>query len=356
MTRRLTFLVPTAMLIAAAVPGTAVAHGSVPPDPPSFANLAFGWHLEPLVAIGLFAAAPGWIWLVRRIAIAHPDTPVPLGRSAAWFGGLAAIAVALLSGIGRYDTTLFSIHMVQHLLLLFIAAPLLVLAAPVTQLLRVATPDARRRVLLPVLHSTAVGAIGHPVVAWLAFTVVMWVSHFSLLFDLALENGEVHELEHALYLGTALLFWWPAIAADPARRRMGYPARVLYLLLQFPLNSFLGVAILFAPAPLYGHYASLGAPYGIAPLADQQLAGGIMWLGGDVVFIVGVLMIVAAWMRHETRDTVAAERRADTQRAALRDRADRLERRRANEAATAAAGGSAGPSGQPGSGDSSSAR
>jgi putative copper resistance protein D len=93
-----------------------------------------------------------------------------------------------------------------------------------------------------------------------------------------------------------------------------------------PFNSFLGMAILFAAAPLYPHYATLGTPYGISPLADQQLAGGIMWLAGDVVFILAILGVVAAWMRHEERDAPAAERRADVGRALISERADQLAR------------------------------
>jgi cytochrome c oxidase assembly factor CtaG len=89
------------------------------------------------------------------------------------------------------------------------------------------------------------------------------------------------------------------------------------------------MAILFADAPLYPHYATLGAPYGITALADQQFAGGIMWLAGDIAFITAVLVVVAAWMRQEDRDAPAAERRADAQRAALAERAAELARRRA---------------------------
>ncbi len=111
-------------------------------------------------------------------------------------------------------------------------------------------------------------------------------------------------------------------------RRLSYPVRALYLLLQMPPSSFLGMLITFASAPLYPHYATLGSPYGIDPLADQQAAGGIMWLAGDVVFIAAILFVVAAWMRHEERDTSAAERRVDAKRAALRARADQLERTR----------------------------
>jgi cytochrome c oxidase assembly factor CtaG len=307
-------------------PAAALAHGPIPVEPPSLATLALDWRFEPLVAIPLLLAAVGWLAIVRRVARLHPERPVPARRTAAFLAGLAAIAVALLSGIERYDTTLFSVHMVQHLLLMLVAAPLLALAAPVTQLLRAASPAVRGRWLLPVLHSTPVAAIGHPVVAWLTFTLVLWIGHFSPLFDLALESTGVHQLEHTIFLVAALLFWWPVVGLDPARRRLGYPARGLYLLAQMPFNSFLGMAILFAGAPLYPHYATLGTPYGIAPLADQQLAGGIMWLAGDVVFILAILVVVAAWMRHEERDAPAAERRTAAARALLSERADQLAR------------------------------
>jgi putative copper resistance protein D len=323
--------IAVALGVAAALPATVLAHGAVPPDPPTLTNIVLGWQLEPLVAGGLLLAALGWLWIVRRVARLHPGNGVPVGRSAAFFGGLAAVAVALMSGIERYDTTLFSIHMAQHLLLMLGAAPLLVLAAPVTQLLRASSPAMRQRRLVPALHSSVVGALGHPVVAWVTFSLVLWLSHFSPLFNDALEDRGVHDAEHALYLISSLLFWWPAIAVDPARRRLPYPVRVLYLLLQLPVNSFVGMAILFADSPLYPHYATLGAPYGIAALADQELAGGVMWLSGDVVFIVAILLVVAAWMRHEDRDAPAAERRADAQRAALATRADELARRRAEE-------------------------
>lgn len=313
-----------------AAPAVVAAHGATPTDPPTLTSLLFAWSIDPLITGGLLAAAAGWLLLTRRVGRLHPGHPVPAARTAAFLGGLAAIALALQSGIERYDTTLFSVHMVQHLLLMLVAAPLIALSAPVTQLLRATSPAPRGRWLLPILHSGVIAALGHPIVAWLSFTVVLWATHFSPLFDLALEDRGVHQFEHGLYLVTSLLFWWPVIAADPARRRLPYPVRALYLLLQLPVNSFLGMAILFAPAALYQHYATLGSPYGITALADQQTAGGIMWLAGDVVFIVAILALVAAWMRHEERDAPAAERRADAQRAALSARADELARSRDN--------------------------
>ncbi|HEX8024796.1 MAG TPA: cytochrome c oxidase assembly protein [Candidatus Limnocylindrales bacterium] len=300
------------------------AHGPPPTEAPSLANLALGWTFEPFVAIPLALLAIGWLVMVDRIDRAHPGSPVPIGRTVAFMAGLATIAIALLSGIERYDTTLFSVHMVEHLLLMLLAAPLLALAAPITQVLRAASPRVRQRYLLPLLNSAVVKALGHPVVAWLSFTLVLYVSHFSPLFEAALENQLVHDLEHVLYLAAALLFWWPVIGLDPAPRRLSHAARVGYLLLQMPLSSFLAMVVLFDEGPLYQHYASLGPLYGTNALADQALAAGIMWFLSDVVFIGSILLIVAGWMRREEKDAAAADRRAEPAERAIRERADRL--------------------------------
>jgi len=324
--RAATSLVGAAFATAGVV-GPVLAHGPVPVEPPDAWTLALGWTFVPTVAIPLVLLAVGWLVMVDRIDRRHPGSPVPVARTVAFMGGLVTIAIALMSGIERYDTTLFSIHMVEHLLLMLVAAPLLVLAAPITQILRFASPRVRKRVILPILGSGPVAALAHPVVAWLAFTLVLWVSHFSSLFEAALENQAVHDFEHVLYLGAALLFWWPVIALDPAPHRLNHPARIGYLLLQMPLSSFLAMAVLFTDAPLYSHYATLGSPYGISALADQQLAAGIMWIVSDVVFIGSILLLVGRWMRHEERDAVAADRRADPARRAIRERADRLAER-----------------------------
>ncbi|HEV8544841.1 MAG TPA: cytochrome c oxidase assembly protein [Candidatus Limnocylindrales bacterium] len=316
-----------AIVVAAPV----AAHGPVPAEPPSVGALVFGWSFEPAILLPLVLVAVGWIVAVRRVDAAHPSTPVPRRRTVAFLTGLAAIAVALQSGIERYDTSLFSVHMVQHLLLTLVAAPLIALGGPVTLALRVSSVRVRRRWILPVLHSRLLRILAFPVVAWVLFAGVMWATHFSPLFDLALENRWIHDLEHVLYLGSALLFWWPAVGVDPAPWRLPHPVRILYVLLQMPQNTFLAVVILNARAPLYPHYASLVRPWGPSPLADQQFAGGIMWLAGDVLFIAAVAAILAGWMRHEERDNARSERRADLERADIRAREARLAERLADE-------------------------
>jgi putative membrane protein len=332
--RLLTLLLPA--LLSVAVPPIVAAHGPAPAEPPSIANLALGWTWPTLPTLGILAAALLWWRAVRRVARAHPGNPVPRWRSATFAGGLLALAIALLSGIERYDTTLFSIHMVQHILLTLVAAPLIALSAPVTLLLRVAAPDVRRRWILPVLHSRVLRVLSFPVIAWVLFAVVMWVAHFSPLFEAALEDPLIHEVEHALFLGAALLFWWPAVAQDPAPWRMPHPVRAMYVFLQMPQNTFLAVVLLGASAPLYPHYATLDLEWGTTPLADQQLAAGIMWLVGDLLFLAAVLGIVAAWLRAEDRAAARHDRRADAELVGIREREARLAERLARERDAAA--------------------
>jgi putative copper resistance protein D len=308
-----------------------LAHGPVPAEPPTVLNLVLGWTLEPAVALPLLAAALGWIWIVRRIDRLHPASPVPRRRSVAFLGGLAVIAIALMSGIDTYDTTLFSVHMVQHLLLTLVAAPLIVLGAPITTVLRVATPNVRRTVILPILHSRVLRILTFPVVAWVIFAGVMWGTHFSPIFNRSLEDPVVHDLEHALYVGAGLLFWWPAVGSDPSPWRMPHPVRAMYVFLQMPQNTFLAVTILNSSVPLYPHYATEIRSWGPTALEDQQIAGGLMWLCGDLLFLAAILAIVAAWMAHEKREEAAVDRRVDRQREAIRVRETRLAERLAEE-------------------------
>lgn len=296
----------------------ALAHGTAP-SPLDPVSALTAWMFDPLASAGLLLAVAGYLAAVMRVDRAHPRSPVPRRRVVAWLAGLAVIAVALQSSIEVYATTLFTVHMVQHLLLTMVAAPLLALGAPITLMLRVASPALRRRVILPLLHSAPVKAVSFPVVTWLLFAGVMWASHFSPLFDAALEDQWVHTGEHLLYLVTATLFWWPAVGADPTPWRMGYGGRIVYLGLGMPQNTFLALAIYSAPAVLYPHYASLERTWGPSALADQQLAGGVMWVAGDVLFIFPLVLAVAAWLKAEEEkgarlDAQLARRRAAEER------------------------------------------
>jgi putative membrane protein len=319
------------LVTAAVAAGPVLAHGPVPAEPPTAASLLLGWTWEPVPTLAIVVTVAWWLWAVRRVDAVHPRNPVPRRRTVAFLAGMLAIAFALISGIERYDTILFSVHMIQHVLLMLVAAPLLALAAPVTLVLRLSSAETRRRWLLPILHSRVVRFVAHPIVAWLMFTGMMWATHFSPLFNASLEDPLIHDVEHMLFLSGALLFWWPAVALDPAPWRMSHPARIGYLFTQMTQNTFLAVVILNATTVLYPHYASLVRPWGMAALEDQRLAAGIMWIVGDAIFLTAILAVVAGWMRAEARNEAREDRRADEELTQIRLRERRLAERLAEE-------------------------
>ncbi len=297
------------------LPSDALAHGLAPPKPDA-SILLTGWSFDPTIWLPLLLAGAVFLLAVRHVDRVHPDKPVPRRRVLYWFAGLGALILALQSPIERYDATLFSIHMVQHLLLTMVAAPLFVLSAPITLLLRTAASPMRKRWILPVLHSRAVRILSFPAVAWLVFTGYMFFSHFSPLFNASLDDPTIHQLEHVGYLATAMLFWWPAIGVDPSPWRMPHGGRLLYMGLGMPFSSFLGLAIVSATGVLYPHYASLIRTWGLPPLEDQNWAGGIMWAGGDAFFLIALVLGVAAWLHSE--EAVGRREDARLDRAAAR--------------------------------------
>jgi putative copper resistance protein D len=297
-----------AALLGVLAPSIAVAHGEAG-RAPSLSLLIDGWDVSADVWLPVLLAAFAYWKAADIVDGRYPHNPVPRSRRWAWLAGLAVYLLAVASPLGYYDTALFSVHMVQHLLLVMVAAPLLVLAAPVTLLLRVASPAARREWILPVLHSRVVRVVAHPVMAWGLFAAVMWFSHFSPLFDAALEDELLHRAEHVLYLVSGLLFWWPVVGADPSPHRLAYPARLFYLALGMPLSSLLGLVIFSAQTVLYPHYATLVRDWGPPPLDDQALAGGIMWVGGDAAFVLALVLTVAAWLRFEEREAIREDAR-----------------------------------------------
>ncbi len=276
-----------------------IAHAGTIPPAFSPVRLLTGWSLSPLPLVLTLAAGILYALGLRRLSRPGARGPrFPTGRVVAFFGGLAATLVAVASPVDTYAGVSFSDHMVQHILLMFVAAPLFALGTPVTLALRAARPQTRKRWILPVLHSRAMSMLTNPLVAVALFTVVQYVTHLTSFYDLALRSDPIHELEHALYLVTAILFWWPVVGLDPAPHRMSHPARLLYLVAAMPLEAFLAVALLSASP--YPHYLALPPPWGgAAAMADQDTAAAFMWIVGDLSALVAVLLVAASWFRHD---------------------------------------------------------
>ena len=322
-----------------ALPRTAAAHGAPGAPPPTDPwSIATAWVVEPFVIAGILATGALYLLAVRRVDREHPEHPWPRHRTAFLLIGLAGIVAALLSPIDSLADDLASVHMVQHSLLTFVAAPFLVASGVVTLVLRVASHGQRERWILPFLHSRIVRAVTFPLVGWLGFMAVQWGTHWSGLYNAALLDGGIHVFEHTLFFGVAILFWIPIFSPDPSPWRMGHPARLIYLLAQMPSMSFLGVTILNATTVLYPAYLGRSIAFGLDPLADQQLSGAIMWGVGDGVFILAMGLVIWDWMKRDAVETVRVDARLardDSERAAIDARADVLAAAKATGSAKA---------------------
>jgi putative membrane protein len=257
------------------------------------------WPLDPVIALGLFAAGALYVGADRRVRREHEGHSLPRSRLRFFLLGILAVFVALETPIDSGSATSFSIHMVQHLLLTMVAAPLFVLGTPVTLAL-MATSGVTRRRLLAATKSWPVRLLTSPIVAWSLFMTVLWASHVTDLYELTLENQAIHVLEHLAYLMTAVLFWIPVVGLDPVASGLSYPARILYLFLAMPAMAFLGLALFSAEHVLYSTYSRVE---GVAPaLADQRIAGALMWTGTMFFIVPALAFVLLDWMRADERE------------------------------------------------------
>jgi cytochrome c oxidase assembly factor CtaG len=266
------------------------------------------WRFSPLTVVAILAA--GSLYALGVARMRRDGGAVSASRIAWWYGGLAAACLALVSPIDAYADVSFADHMVQHLLLTVLVPPLLALGAPIALALR-ALPPARARQLTAVLRSPILHALTNPFVGWTVLVAVSWSVHESPLFDAALRSGSWHAVEHAVWLGAALIYWWPIVGVDPMPRSVSHPVRLLSLLLLMPAMSFLALAIYAAPAPTYTGYASLPAPWGPDALASQRQAAVIMWIGTTLAIVVTMMFVAADWKRSEDERQRREEARID---------------------------------------------
>jgi cytochrome c oxidase assembly factor CtaG len=261
-----------------------------------------GWTFAAAAAAGVLYAAG-----LQRYNRRHPARPFPLARAAAFGAGVACAAVALGPPLDPLSAWLLTAHMSQHLLLMLVAAPLILLGTPLT-IARQSGVRAVEWTAGRLAHNRALHAAVFPPVAWGVFAAVLAGSHFSPLYEAALDHPAIHMAEHTLYLGAALLFWYPVVGLDPSPWRMGYGLRVLYVAAALPVQSLVGLAIYSAGRPLYAHYAIAAAVRGTSVLSDQENGGIVMWLGGGLPVIVAILCLAAAWAAEDRRRADQLER------------------------------------------------
>jgi len=275
------------------------------------------WETDPLVLLPLLGVGVAYLVGYRRFARRrHADTTYRT-RGGLFAVGYTALLVVLVSPLHTVGEQLFSVHMIQHLLLSLVAPPLLLLSSSMPVLLWALPAGDHltlgRLVGQPGPVRSALRFLTHPMLAWWLFVGTLWAWHLPVAYDWALENRWAHYLEHLSFFVTAVLFWWPVIGAPPLPSPLAYPARLAYTFLAWMPSTLLGAGLSLARGPLYPFYVATAHTTGIDPTFDQQLAGLIMWVPGDVLFVSILLLLVAAFMQQEERKAERLDRELDAQ-------------------------------------------
>jgi putative membrane protein len=251
-----------------------------------------------LLTLVLYAAGVRRLWRAAGVG-----RGVRYSQVAAFAAGWGALALALSPMLDGWSDRWMSAHMVQHELLMVVAAPLLAMSAPLAAMMW-ALPKTWRRRAPAAVRGRATSAlwslITAPGVAWLIHAAALWTWHLPLLYDRAVENEAVHVAEHLSFFGSAALFWWAI--AHGRYGRLGYGAAVVYVFTTAMHSGLLGALLTFSPRVWFVPYA---APHGgmLTPLEDQQLAGLLMWVPAGLVLVAGGLLFFAAWLRESERRT-----------------------------------------------------
>jgi cytochrome c oxidase assembly factor CtaG len=276
-----------------------------------------GWTLEPLpvsVTLLLGVAYCSGVWALRR-----RGDHWSAWRTLSFCGaGLGSLLVATCSSLATYDDVLLSMHMVQHMLLSMVTPVFLALGAPITLALRT-LPRRPRSALLSVLHSRVAAVLSMPPVAFTLFIASPWLLYFSGWYEATLRSPLLHDLLHAHFLIVGSLFFWPLLGIDPVPGRVAYPLRALTMFATLPFHAFLGVTIMGMDTLIAADwYRSLHRAWPPTPIADQHVAGAVLWASGDVISGVFFAVLFVQWVRSSQAEAVREDRRLDREEAAAR--------------------------------------
>ena len=276
------------------------AHTGAPPAPHDLWQ-AWNWDLWLLLGlvltVSLYTRAVMALW--RRAGVGRG---IGWGQIALFSLGLLTLVIALISPLDALSTALFSAHMAQHLLLLYVAPLLLVLGAPPFLLLWTMPHRWRRPVMRwwqPSIWHRLWGWLLHPMAVWALFGLTLWLWHIPVFYQAAVVNQAIHMLEHSAFFGTALLFCWLLIDGRQAHTKTGAnDGLILLVIFTTALHSgLLGALLTFATTPLYPVYRFGVAQWGLTLLADQQIAGVLMWIPAGFFYLGAMLVLVARRLR-----------------------------------------------------------
>ncbi|MBO0831831.1 MAG: cytochrome c oxidase assembly protein [Actinobacteria bacterium] len=256
------------------------------------------WQFAPVVTVGSVLLAGLYGWGIVRVARRHPARRWPLWRAFLFGTGLLVVVIATQSGLGAYDDLLFYDHMIQHILLLMVAPPLLIAGQPLTLLLH-ASRNPMHTWAKRVIRSRVASFLTWPVFGAVAYAAAVMSSHLTAIASYTEQSQAWHDAEHALFVIIGYLFYLPILGTEPIKWRLSYPIRFALLLLLMPIDTFTGVALGYASANSPGVPAGPRPGWAPDPVSDLHAGGAVMWIAGDGVMF-GLMMIVfLMWARDQ---------------------------------------------------------
>ncbi|MEU9212665.1 cytochrome c oxidase assembly protein [Streptomyces sp. NPDC048415] len=290
-------------------------HGMTMDLPPFTLGRGLEWSADPFFLVACLTGLGLYGWGVVRLA--RRGDKWSSGRTAAFVVGVLTVMLVMCTRLNDYGMVMFSVHMVQHMVISMLSPILILLGAPITLALR-ALPVAAKRgskgpreLLLMFLHSRYMRIITHPAFTIPLFIASLYALYFSPIFDFLMGSKAGHIAMMCHFLAVGLVFFWPIMGVDPGPRRPGYLLRMLELFAGMPFHAFFGIALMMASAPMVETYKNPPASLGIDALSDQTAAGGIAWAFSEIPSVLVLLALLFQWYSSEQRQAKREDRAAD---------------------------------------------
>ncbi|MFB7111444.1 cytochrome c oxidase assembly protein [Streptomyces sp. NPDC056291] len=289
-------------------------HGMMHDLPPFTLGRGLEWSADPFFLVACLLGLGLYGWGVVRLR--RRGDAWPVGRTVAYVIGVLTVALVMCTKLNDYGMVMFSVHMVQHMIISMLSPILILLGGPITLALRALPVAGRgrkgpRELLLALLHSRYLRVVTHP-----AFTIPMFVAslyalYFTPLFDFLMGSRAGHIAMMVHFLAVGLVFFWPIMGVDPGPNRPGHLMRMLELFAGMPFHAFFGIALMMATTPMVETFVNPPASLGIDALTDQNAAGGIAWAFSEIPSVLVLLALLFQWYKSEQRQARRKDRAAD---------------------------------------------
>jgi putative membrane protein len=269
---------------------------------------------DPFFLIGCLLALGLYVWGVVRLRRRGDEWPVV--RTVAFTAGVLTVVVTMCTRLNDYGMVMFSVHMVQHMIISMLSPILLLLGAPVTLTLRALPTAGRgrkgpRELLVALLHSRYMRVITHPAFTIPLFIASLYALYFTPLFDFLMGSKVGHIAMMVHFLAVGLVFFWPIMGVDPGPHRPGYVMRILELFMGMPFHAFFGIALMMASQPMIKTFEHPPASLGVDPLSDMHFGGAIAWAFSEIPSVIVLIALVMQWYFSEQRQSRRKDRAAD---------------------------------------------